>query len=299
MDVTSEIVVGADSSESGLAAVRWAADTAARRGCRLRLVAVMPRWAWEMPDEGRHAEVGRWAREDAAQVLDQVRGVAAERRPEVEIETELVPGEVKSTLVERIDGAELAVVGTRGSGGFVDLLVGSVALTVAAKAGCPTIVVREWDGDEVAQRVLVALDLADPAAEILEFGAQEARRRNAELHLVAAVRRISDIVGGASGEHLCEEDAWYLEQGEEGPRQVLARVVDELAARHEGLEITTELRAGHPVAVVSHLSRGADLVVMGRRRTRQTPLGLGSVTRGVLARSQCPVAVVPVSRPTS
>lgn len=292
--MANEIVVGVDASESGLAAVRWAAGAAQARQVPLRLVSILPRWAYEMPDEGRHAEVGRWAREDAGNVLEQARAAAADGRPDLEVTTELLPGDVKAVLVDRVASAGLAVVGTRGSGGFLDLLVGSVALTVAARAACPTVVVRQDRVGPPAGRVVVAVDLAQPDPDVLDVAAEAAAARGAALHLVSAVRGVDAMVSG-SAERLSDEDAWYLEQGEEGPRQVMSGLVDDLRSRYEGLEVGSELRDAHPVALLQDASADADLLVIRRRHLRsQTPFGLGSVTRGVLARSTCPVMVVPV-----
>src|SRR5699024_12062205 len=80
MGMTKEIVVGVDASDSGLAAVRWAADVAAARQAPLRLVTILPRWAYEMPDDGRYAEVGQWAREDAGNVIARARSAASDGR---------------------------------------------------------------------------------------------------------------------------------------------------------------------------------------------------------------------------
>ena len=59
------------------------------------------------------------------------------------------------------------------------------------------------------------------------------------------------------------------------------------------VEIRTRCTDGHPVQVLALESAEADLVVVGGRgRTQFTPLLLGSVARGLLHHSKCPVAVV-------
>jgi nucleotide-binding universal stress UspA family protein len=55
----------------------------------------------------------------------------------------------------------------------------------------------------------------------------------------------------------------------------------------------THHRPGHPVQVLAQHSKAADLVVVGGvGRAEFTPLRLGSVSRGLLHHTQCPVAIV-------
>ncbi len=292
--MSADILVGADGSEAGLAAIRWAAEAATVRSARLRLVSVIPKWAHDMPDDGLYAEVGQWAREDALTGLDRARSIALHHNHELAVQTDLLPGDAKEVLVSQAASADLVVVGTRGSGGFVDLVVGSVALTVAAKSGKPTVVVRHWNESHTTRRISVAVDLTELNESVVEFAGQEAERRGASLQIVAAVRRIEDIVAHAKGQTLSDEDGWYLAQGAEGPGRVLATVVDGLTQRHPAVEITTAVRGGHPVTILGNASERTDLMVIGQRRVgRATPWGLGSVTRGVLSKSSCPVLIVP------
>ena len=55
----------------------------------------------------------------------------------------------------------------------------------------------------------------------------------------------------------------------------------------------THYRPGHPVQVLAQQSKYADLLVVGGLgRSQFTPLRLGSVSRGVLHHSHCPVAIM-------
>jgi nucleotide-binding universal stress UspA family protein len=51
-------------------------------------------------------------------------------------------GQAAAALVETADADDLVVVGTRGHGGFVGLLLGSVSQQVAQHARCPVVIVR-------------------------------------------------------------------------------------------------------------------------------------------------------------
>src|SRR5690606_4487359 len=69
-DPMSGIVVGSDGSDVSRHAVEWAAREAQLLNEPLRVVHVLQRWLFEMPETGPHAEVGRWAREDARNVVE-------------------------------------------------------------------------------------------------------------------------------------------------------------------------------------------------------------------------------------
>ena len=49
-------------------------------------------------------------------------------------------------LLAAARGADLLVLGSRGHGGFADLLLGSVSLQCAHHASCPVVIVRGHDG---------------------------------------------------------------------------------------------------------------------------------------------------------
>jgi nucleotide-binding universal stress UspA family protein len=50
---------------------------------------------------------------------------------------------VAKVLIDRSEGADLLVVGSRGLGGFVGMLLGSVSQHVANHADCTVVVVRD------------------------------------------------------------------------------------------------------------------------------------------------------------
>jgi nucleotide-binding universal stress UspA family protein len=59
----------------------------------------------------------------------------AEKYPDVQVRRSVVQADPVSALVERSDGAQLLVVGSRGRGGFAGLVLGSVSHGVLQEAG--------------------------------------------------------------------------------------------------------------------------------------------------------------------
>ena len=66
---------------------------------------------------------------------------ARAREPSVDVETRLVEGHPGAVLVDVSRDARLLVVGSRGRGGFKDLLMGSVSTSCVHHAQCPVVVV--------------------------------------------------------------------------------------------------------------------------------------------------------------
>ena len=148
-DAKTHIVVGVDASEGANAALRWAISEARLRDARLRAV-----FAWTLtypPVEGYGYLVGTLGSAPPGGMSDQRRGAEqvleraiARLRPEaagVDIELQVVEGPAADALVEAAAEADLLVVGSRGHGGFVGLLLGSVSQQCAHRASCPVVIV--------------------------------------------------------------------------------------------------------------------------------------------------------------
>lgn len=161
---SKSIVVGYDGSAQAARAVRWAAEQAALRNCPLHLVhcTLWPRPAHDLGSVPGVADSGpeRSAQVTTDEGLAHVKQVA----PGVEVRTSLVYGWPSVHLPKISAGEELLVVGSRGIGGFVGLLVGSVSLEMAATAACPVAVIRS---DEHADGpVVVAIDNSGSTAAL-------------------------------------------------------------------------------------------------------------------------------------
>jgi nucleotide-binding universal stress UspA family protein len=139
------IVVGVDQSEGAKAALRFALEEARLRQAKLRVV-----HAWQFgyigaPGfEGSLPAVGgdlAEFHEAAEAALDEtLRGVVADG---VAIERRVDQGAAAPVLIEESRDADVLVVGSRGHGGFAQLLLGSVSQQCAQHAFCPVVIVRD------------------------------------------------------------------------------------------------------------------------------------------------------------
>ncbi len=140
------IVVGVDGSKGAQAALEWAAAEARLRGARLRAV-----HAWHMPaaaygSGGFVPPVGIDWEDDleaaAKAGLDRALDGAKDLLAGIEVERQVGEGSAALVLTEAAEGADMLVVGSRGLGGFKELLLGSVGHQSAQRATCPVVIVR-------------------------------------------------------------------------------------------------------------------------------------------------------------
>ena len=135
------IVVGVDGSVSSKAALAWAV-----RQAKLTDAVVQAVTAWQYPgtygypapaaDDTNYEELA------ARVVTDAIAEVAGP----VEIRPEVVQGNPAAALLAASAGAELMVVGSRGHGGFVEALLGSVSQHCVHHAPCPVVIIRDSAG---------------------------------------------------------------------------------------------------------------------------------------------------------
>ena len=145
------IVVGVDGSESSVRALQWAVEQAARDGAVVEAV-----HSWHIPYAagglgGMPFDVQMLA-DGARATLEEVVGrVDASGLSEPVVST-LEEGGAAPALIEASRRADLVVVGSRGHGGFVGLLLGSVSQQVASHSHCPVVIVPASDASEDAAR---------------------------------------------------------------------------------------------------------------------------------------------------
>jgi nucleotide-binding universal stress UspA family protein len=140
------IIVGVDHSAGAEEALRFAFEEAQLRRATLRAV-----HAWQFgyigaPGiEGSVPVLGAELSEHRAAADAALDATVRETIPDpggVTIERRVVEGAAAAVLVEESRGADLLVVGSRGHGGFAQLLLGSVSQQCAHHAECPVVIVR-------------------------------------------------------------------------------------------------------------------------------------------------------------
>ena len=136
------ITVGVhDSSESDLA-VRWGAQHAHAVGGTLHLVHAMVWAELGVSTEPVPGITDSGVGYAAQQLLADSTAIAHEIAPDLEVTSETVDGNATAVLVGASRAADVIVVGGRGLGRVMRMVMGSKSLALAARAYCPVVVVR-------------------------------------------------------------------------------------------------------------------------------------------------------------
>jgi nucleotide-binding universal stress UspA family protein len=281
------VVVGVDGSASSNDAVRWAARECARQGSVLRLVHayLMPaRIAPSVLAVGSRirgaieAQGGRW--------LADARAAAVAVAPDVTVETELVLGAAAPVLVRESANARMVVLGSRGLGGFAQLLTGSTALGTSTCAECPVVVVR---GDVAEDGpVVVGVDGSVAGDAAVGFAFEEAAAWGAPL---VAVIAWTDFLEPGLYDRTWPRPDWS--RAEEVELLVLDQSLAGWREKFPDVRVERVVTEDPPVRSLLHQAREARLLVVGSRgHSALAGMLLGSTSQALVHHSPCPLAVV-------
>ena len=144
----SGILVGVDGSDSSHRALSWALHEAAYHQVPLRVMTVHPgpvrpatRIYWNVPELPEGSFDPEHARAELQSFVDKLATDTGDTPPEITVD--VIRGDPAEELISASRDADLLVVGSRGSGAFAKLLIGSVSSKVTHHAACPVVVVPE------------------------------------------------------------------------------------------------------------------------------------------------------------
>jgi nucleotide-binding universal stress UspA family protein len=288
MTAAKRIIVGVDGSDGSRSALHWAFAEAAVWDAELDVV-----HAWDLPfatvppltNLAYHADVA--AVERAAAALLDIEVATVPVRPGASpqrVEKVTVRDSATSALLQTSKGADLLVVGSRGRGGFADLLLGSVGNHCVHHASCPVAVVRESLESSRRSRIVVGIDGSPCSNEALRWAIAEAARRQQPLVAVAAWSWL-DQTGEFDPDYGADDVTATTEA-------TVAR-----ARRDSGVntDVDIEIRPvnDHPAPALIEASSEANLLVVGSRGLGGfRELMVGSVSNSCVHHAHCPVVVV-------
>lgn len=135
------VVVGVDGSDNSAHALRWAAEYA--RKYELPLVAIA---AWGLPVTGGYSPYYGGQDDHSDELQDSTKTmldttIREAGLDENEVQAHAVRDHPAHALLAAAKSARLLVVGARGHGGFVGMLLGSISQQCIQHAPCPVVVV--------------------------------------------------------------------------------------------------------------------------------------------------------------
>jgi len=284
------VVVGLDRSEQGWAALELAADLAARRRLPLTLIhAFEPSQYLVRPAQDlvpdAHGVLHNAAERLAADAVDAVRAF----HPGLVVQSRVEPGSAVGLLLDASEHASLLVLGSRGTGGFTELLLGSTTLHLAAHASCPVIAVPA-PGEQARERhgVVVGVDGSARSEAAIELAFREADDLGEEL---TALHAWYDVTRTGTGTMM--PLGYDPHEVAEEERLVLAESMAGWQEKFPDVHVRYRVVVGHPVGALVAEARDARLLVVGSRGLGSVrSIVLGSVSHGVLHHATSPVAVV-------
>jgi len=290
-----DIVVGIDGSSGSEHALEWAIAEASRVGCGLTLVhglAPIPpnERALLLSAGAAPDEVQRDARREAVALLEGSAKQVAQREAGLQVATIVCDRDPREALTALSENARQLVVGSRGHGPLVSLLLGSVGHGVIRTSRCPVVVVRPPSPHEPepVPGVVAALSVLAGSRSTLAAAFVEAEARGVPVLVAFSAWDAYSAVGGweEAGSNAPEFDAL---------RESLAGAVAVVSRDHPAVAVSTIVVQGAVNESILDLSRGRDLLVVGRHGAHglRGILGPGSNATTLVEHAHVPVMVVP------
>ncbi|MEV0224869.1 universal stress protein [Streptomyces sp. NPDC050704] len=286
---TRSVTVGIDGSPASLDAADWAAREAERRRLALRLL-----------HAGDEPAVPAQPPGPDRSILDRAAVHLSYAHPALEIIARRTDTPPVPALLAAATESETLVLGSRGFSGLAGFLVGSVALTVAAGAERPVVLVRDGelpedervpvDADTPPNRapylpVVLGLDLAHPADDLIGYAFDAATMREAPLQVVHTWTPPPPR-GYATGARRPDDTA----EQEDAKWRSLAVILQPWRHKFPETSVAEQVVYGTTARHLLKASTRAGLLVIGRRASAGK--GLGRAAHSLIHHSMCPVAVV-------
>ncbi len=291
------IVVGVDGSEHSMRALRWAVREAQLRRVRVELVHSYRR-------EGIAVASTAAARDLAGKVISDVIDRHRELLDTVGWRQTIVAaagGGAAQVLLDAGHDAQMIVVGTRGLGGFGELLLGSTSHHVLMHAAVPVALIREqgqggpFDAEEHdgLRPLVVGVDKSPESLGALRWAIDEAQRRRVGVLVVHGVDAPNPAELRVLGLPF-ELVAVRLEEIRAAAREEVDRQIYRSVPVDGDVDIDRVIDDAGPAAALQRYATAEHLLVVGTRGRRGfAELGPGSVSHQCAHHAAGPLVVVP------
>ncbi|EFK55406.1 universal stress protein [Corynebacterium genitalium ATCC 33030] len=285
------VVVAVDGGEPSNNAVRWAANTANKRGVPLRLASsyTMPQFLYAegmVPPQELYDDL----QNECLRKIADARDIALEVAPDIKIGHTVAEGSPIDMLLDLSKESTMIVMGSRGLGGLSGMVLGSVSAAVVSHASCPVVVVRDDNAvteDTKYGPVVVGVDGSEVSVKATQVAFEEAQARGAEL---VAVHTYMDNSSPAAGAIVTEDQ---LQQVDQQRAKKLEDALSSFSAEFPNVTVRKVVTRDRPVRALVEQAQGAQLLITGSHgRGGFKGMLLGSTSRALLQAAPCPMMVV-------
>ncbi len=293
--VFSRILAGHDGRPHGEDAAALGHLLSSATGAKLILARVV---AWEplalqavpLPErKQRYEHEERAALAELQEAADRI-GADAEPGPGSS------PAQGLHLLAEELQ-PDLVIVGSSHRGPIGQVLAGNVALRLLNGLDRPLAVAPAGyaGGNPKLRTIGVGFDGSEESRSALRMAGQLAQAAGAEVRIIAVALPPTELVPHPSA------FAWGSGHARlDLETRLRGSVESAVGLVPAGVECSSEIQTGGPVAVLSHLARDLDLLVLGSRGYGPVRrVLLGSVSSELVRSAACPVLVVPRPAPAS
>ncbi len=219
---------------------------------------------------------GSGLQHQAQAILDEGKAEALSTSPGTPVQGSLLYGLPAGHLRRMAENAGLLVLGSRGIGGFLGLLVGSVSLELAATAPCPVAVIR-FDKHPQGP-VVVGID-SSGSTGALSLACDLASATGTELRILHVIHPHAGLASDSGG-------------GTDTARRLLMTAVHDAKALAPDVAVSQNLAQDTSVPrALLNASRGAAVTVVGSKGHGLLRGTIGSSAHAVLHHATGPVLI--------
>ncbi|WP_031469562.1 universal stress protein [Sciscionella sediminilitoris] len=287
LDWPPPIMAGIDGSATALLAVEWAAEQANARNLALRIVHAIgvPKAGYGKNLTPPSVYFDAVEHEGRAHIAEATTA-ARKHHPELAISTVLEREHPVRLLTRLSETAKLLVLGSRGSGTFSGMLLGSTSAATTAHAHCPVAVIH----DHVPETgpVVVGIDGSPASETAIAWAFEEAALRDTELRAVHTwTDYVSDIAYARASLAVAE---WKWHETEQD--EILAERLAGWQEHYPEVTVRRIVARDKPAHLLREQAENARLLVIGSRgHGGFTGLLLGSTSHNLLHHPPCPVLI--------
>ena len=281
------VVVGVDGSPSSELALRWAVNEARRTRRPLHVVHAL---GIELVLSDKQQLGTKEAPASGDPVVTAAMDVVRTLAPELQATPHSVTGFAPTTLIAASRIAGTVVVGSHGRSAIPTVLLGSISQQVAIHSSCPVVVVRKngTHGSVGSGDVVVGVDGSKASTPAVGYAFAYAASTGRSLTAVHTWWW-EPLEGVSLGEPWIGDWTEIASQEETLVSELLAG----WSEKYPDVPIRRHVVRGDPVVELLEQSHGASLLVVGSRgRGGFKGMVLGSVSRRILKRANCPVAII-------